>query len=85
MAYFANGTEFDSWQAAWCSTCVWDHAWHKHEEDGCPILLLVLLDEGPVPQFIDQTKEKGFTLPPSITCTSYKRCDCDLPKNWLRP
>lgn len=41
-AYFSNGSEWDAWNAAWCETCIHDAA---GPEDGCPIILQLLLGE----------------------------------------
>ena len=41
-AYFSNGSEWDAWSAAWCETCIHDAA---GPEDGCPIILQLLLGE----------------------------------------
>lgn len=41
-AYFSNGSEWDAWSADWCETCIHDAA---GPEDGCPIILQLLLGE----------------------------------------
>jgi len=41
---FSNGTEWDAWNAAWCETCVHDV---NGPEDGCQIVLQLLLGEKP--------------------------------------
>jgi hypothetical protein len=74
--YFSNGTEGYAWMAQWCDRCALDHGMYRGNGDGgCQIVALALVDgDAVIPEWIDETEEKGFTFPPAVTCIMFERC-----------
>lgn len=47
MSVFANGYEWENWSANWCRKCIHDTADFDQPDEGCPIILQMMLGETP--------------------------------------
>jgi hypothetical protein len=81
---FANGTERQAWEAAWCAYCVHDHdVTHRTEASGtgCSLLILVDLDnfdDGGWPEaWIPEPDDGSFSLPSRLICGMFTPCTRD--------
>lgn len=69
MSLFSNGTEWEAWSANWCARCLVDKpAREGRYEDGCPLILDVLMGEEPA-EFIVQDR---FRLGDQYHCINFR-------------
>lgn len=54
---FANGTEGYGWMDAWCGTCLHDQPSRKGNGDGCPLVLVALMQRTPM-EWLDGPRDE---------------------------
>ena len=75
---FSNSTDGEIWTSAWCDTCIWDLGADQHPENGCPILLNLLMHQPD--EHIRTAPVRSGQVGPSVTiCTNYQPIPVDLP------
>jgi hypothetical protein len=73
FAYFANGTEFEIWQANWCERCKHDAAYSDdHPERGCQLLALALCGERIPEWMVNDTVGDPAR---QVTCLNFRNRD----------